>query len=218
MPEKCLAQGAILNRRHCLIGLLGLPGLALPGFAQAFRFEDQEFDDGLQMAGSELVLNGVGKRAEAFVRAYAAGLYMTARATTPETVLLVPGPKRLQIRMLLDLGRSIPIGINSVDAEEFVKAVNVGVARNCSEAERSALTERLPLFTQILHSIGKVKKRDLINIDYLPGQGTLVFVNDKQWGQAVPGADLYAALLKVFVGDLPIDKRLKAGLLGQSTS
>lgn len=204
------APFASARRRQLLAaGLaLGAIGLGLrPSAARAFKYEDQEFDDRLTLAGSSLLLNGVGKRAVSILRGYVAGLYLSRKASTPDAVYATGGPKRVQIRMLLDVG-----------AEEFVKAVNKGVGRNCSEAEKEALASRLPLFTANLQSVGKVYKKDLINIDYLPEQGTVLFVNGKQWGQAVPGEDLYIAFLKVFLGERPVDKRLKAGLLGEPTS
>jgi hypothetical protein len=212
--KSSIAPCASPRRRQCLVGAAGL---WLGGPALALHYEGQDFDDGVQLGGSQLLLNGVGKRAEAIVRIYAAGLYLTAKAASAEAVLATPGPKRLQIRLLLDIAKKLPIGLNSVDADEFVKAIKIGVARNCSEAERAALTQRLPLLLQNLQAVGKVMKKDRINIDFLPEQGTLLTVNGRQWGQAIPGADLYNAFLKVFIGELPVDLRLKAGLLGQAT-
>ena len=193
------------SRRQWLVLAAAAAGAGFTGSVRAFKYEDQEFEDKILLAGSALLLNGVGKRAVSILRGYVAGLYLGSKAGTPEAVYAVPGAKRMQIRMLLDVG-----------AEEFVKAVNKGVGRNCSEAEKEALTSRLPQFTANLQSVGKVYKKDLINIDYLPEQGTVLLVNGKQWGQAVPGADLYTAFLKVFLGDKPVDKRLKAGLLGET--
>ena len=212
--KSSIAPCASPRRRQCL---LGAAGLWLGGPALALHYEDQDFDDGLQLGGSQLLLNGVGKRAEAIIRIYAAGLYLTAKAASAEAVLATPGPKRLQIRLLLDIAKKLPIGLNSVDADEFVKAINIGVARNCSEADRAALSQRLPLLLQNLQAVGKVMKKDRINIDFLPEQGTLLTVNGHPWGQAIPGADLYNAFLKVFIGELPVDQRLKAGLLGHAT-
>ncbi len=212
--KSSIAPCASARRRQCL---LGAAGLWLAGPALALHYEDQDFDDSLQLGGSQLLLNGVGKRAEAIIRIYAAGLYLTAKAASAEAVLATPGPKRLQIRLLLDIAKKLPIGLNSVDADEFVKAINIGVARNCSEAERAALSQRLPLLLKNLQAVGKVMKKDRINIDFLPEQGTLLTVNDHLWGQAIPGADLYNAFLKVFIGELPVDQRLKAGLLGHAT-
>lgn len=207
----------LMNRRQCLVaaaGLAGVAGLTGSGPALALRYEDQDFDDTLQLAGSTLVLNGVGEKAGALFRAYTAGLYLGSKASTTDAVTAMPGPKRLQLRILLVVSKSIPIGPSSVDAEELVKPVIIGVGRNCTESEKEALGERFTQFLQNMRAVGKVRKKDIINIDFLPASGTTVTVNGKQWGAAVPGADLYSAFLKVFVGELPFDRKLKAGLLG----
>lgn len=207
----------VMNRRQCLVaaaGLAGFAALAGSGPALALRYEDQDFDDTVQLAGNPLVLNGVGEKAGKLFRAYTAGLYLASKATTVDAVTAMAGPKRLQLRILLVVSKSIPIGPSSVDAEELVKPVIIGVGRNCTDAERAALGERFTQFTQNLRAVGKVRKKDIINIDFLPATGTTVTVNGKQWGEAVPGADLYSAFLKVFVGELPFDRKLKAGLLG----
>lgn len=202
-----------LNRRQVL---MAAASLSVAGPALALRYEDQDFDDTLQLAGSPLVLNGVGEKAGKLFRAYTAALYLGSKASTIEAVTAMPGPKRLQLRILLVVSKSIPIGPSSVDAEELVKPVIIGVGRNCTEAEQAALGERFNQFLQNMRAVGKVRKKDIINIDFLPGTGTTVTINGKQWGPAVPGADLYSAFLKVFMGERPFDQRLKAGLLGSA--
>jgi Chalcone isomerase-like len=191
-------------RRHGL-GLAVLLGLGL-GFAapvQARRYEGYEFAESLQLGGSVLRLNGVGMRAVSVIKGYLAALYLGKPATTPAAVYATPGPKRIQMRMLLE-----------ASTEEFVKAINKGVARNCSEAERAALATKLPPFIATIRALGKVRPKDLVDMDYLPERGTLLQFNGKPAGEAVPGPELYQALLKVFLGERPVDKRLKAGLLG----
>jgi hypothetical protein len=199
-------QAGRISRRHCLGTAAALLGMGLAGPARALRYEDQEFADSLQLAGSTLVLNGVGKRAVLMLRGYVAGLYMTRKARTPQEVLAVPGPKRLEIRMLLEVG-----------SDEFVKAVKKGVSRNCSEPERAALADRLPQLTGNFELVGRVRRKDLITVDYLPAIGTVLAVNGKQWGKPVPGEDIYRAFLKVFLGQRVSDDALKAGLLGEVT-
>jgi len=103
--------------------VVGSAWLARP--AQAFKYEDQEFEDKIQLAGSSLVINGVGKRAVSILRGYVAGLYLSRKASTPEAVYAAPGPKRVQIRMLLEVG-----------AEEFVKAVNKGVGATAARPRK----------------------------------------------------------------------------------
>lgn len=185
----------------------GLVALCLN--AQAVRYQGQDFPDTLPLGGKTLVLSGIGERAAYGFHGYSAALYMTTKATTPEDVYAVTGPKRLELRITLPM-KSIP-------AQEFVKAIDKGVGRNCTEEEKAALGDRVQRLNANLAQVGSVKKGDLLLIDFVPEKGTTLVVNGKQYGDAVPGADLYTAFLKVFLGAKVSDDRLKAGLLGQAT-
>ena len=155
------------------------------------------------VAGQTLELNGVGLRSVAWLKGYAAGLYLSQQVRTAQQVYAAVGAKRLQLRMLLD-----------VDTEEFVRAFDKGIARNSSAAELPALAPRMARFDALLRAIGKVKKRDVIDLDWLPGLGLQLTLNGKLRGEPIAGEDLYAALLRIFVGDKPVDAELKVGLLG----
>jgi hypothetical protein len=116
----------------------------------------------------------------------------------------VPGPKRLQIRMLVD-----------VDTVEFAKSFDRGIRRNTPPAALPALIDRMQDFDARIRKLGKVKAHDVIDLDFLPGRGLVMSVNGKAQGEPIPGDDLYAALLRIFLGDKPSDPELKSGLLGQ---
>ena len=171
--------------------------------ASAARIADVNFDDRIRLADTELVLNGVGLRAVLMFKGYAAGLYLTSKARTPEQVLAVKGAKRVQMKMLVD-----------VEAKEFVKAIDVGMQRNSSEPERAALKDRVAKFDGYVAAIGTVKKGDVVNLDFVPGRGLVLMLNGQARGEPIDGEDLYAGVLKIFIGELPVDKKLKAGLLG----
>ncbi len=180
---------------------------ALP--AHAVRYEGQEFADSLQLGGSTVVLSGVGKRQVAIYPMYLAALYLPKKATSPDTVYSQTGPKRLELRIVIPL-------VKDVSTQEFVKAINKGVSRNNSEADQAALAERVKQFNAAITEVGRVKKGDLLVVDYLPAQGgTVLSVNGKVWGKPVEGQDFYTAFLKVFLGDKNSDEHLRAGLLGQ---
>jgi len=193
-----------LARRHLLVAAAA--ALVVGTGAQAaapIKVEGETFAGSCTVAGQTLELNGVGLRAVAWLKGYAAGLYLTSRARTPQQVLDAKGPKRLQLRMLL-----------GVDTVEFIKAFDKGVARNTPAAELPLLTERMARFDGLLRDIGKVKKRDVVDLDWLPGRGLQLTLNGEPRGAPIPGEDLYAALLRIFVGDKPADRELKIGLLG----
>ncbi|HEV7914106.1 MAG TPA: chalcone isomerase family protein, partial [Albitalea sp.] len=87
-----------------LLKRLLMAGLLLAAFGVgAAGIDGQHFDDRIRLADTELQLNGLGLRAVAWIKGYAAGLYLTQTAGTPVEVLAVPGPKRIRLRMMLDV-------------------------------------------------------------------------------------------------------------------
>jgi Chalcone isomerase-like len=192
---------------HALFKRLVLVSLVLAGAnASAASIAGVSFEDRIRLADTDLVLNGTGLRAVLMFKGYAAGLYLQKKARTPEQVLATPGAKRVQMKMLLD-----------VEAKEFVKAIDVGVKRNSSEAQQAALKERMAQFDRNVAQIGTVKKGDVVNLDFIPSRGLLLTLNGQPRGEPIAGDDLYAGVLKIFIGELPVDKKLKAGLLGTPT-
>ena len=193
------------NRRLVLSLLAALPvwGRAAEG---AVTVEGQTFERHLQLAGIELLLNGTGIRSVAWFKGFIGALYLSHPASTAAEATALAGPKRLQIRMLID-----------VPAEEFAKAFHKGVARNAAGPdELSGLATRMQGFEAAVQALGKVRKGDVIDLDLDPARGTLLSVNGTLRGAPWAGADFYAALLRAFIGELPYDEKLKAGLLGHS--
>lgn len=196
----------LFRRRDVLT--LAAASAALP--AQALQYEGQEFADTLQLGGSTLVLNGAGKRQVAIYPLYLAALYLPQKSASPEAIYAQTGPKRVELRIVIPL-------VKDVSTQEFVKAIDKGVRRNSTEAELAAVVERVRQFNITIAEVGRVKKGDLLRIDYLPAQGgTVLTVNGKVWGKPVEGQDFYTAFLKVFLGNKNSDARLRAGLLGQA--
>ncbi len=116
------------------------------------------------------------------------------------------GAKRVQVRLLMD-GPS----------DEFAKAFTGGVAKRTPSDQVAAMKARIEAFDRTLRSVGNVRKGDVVDLDYAPGVGLTLSLNGKRVGAPVPGADLYAALLGIFVGDRPVDARMKADMLGAAS-
>ncbi|HZF80300.1 MAG TPA: chalcone isomerase family protein [Rubrivivax sp.] len=189
-------------RRSLLLAVAAAPWAALAQEGQV-HIEGASFDRRARVAGSELVLNGVGVRAVAWFTGYAAGLYLPTRVSSAAQAVALEGPKRLQMRMLYE-----------VPAAEFVKAFRKGVQRNVSAAELPRLVARMDRFAALIAGLGKVKKGDVVNLDFEPGRGTLFSLNGTLRGEPIEGSEFYAALLRSFVGERPYDEKLRAGLLG----
>jgi hypothetical protein len=193
-----------MNRRDCLAALL----LPASGAALAdVQLEGQTFAGSARVAGQELRLNGVGLRAVAWLKGYAAGLYLPQRTADAAQALAMPGPKRLQLRMLQE-----------ASSMEFVKAFDRGIKRNLPEGELAALEARRQRFDAAVAGLGSVRKGDVVDLDFDPALGLIFTHNGRRIGEPLPGADFYTALLRIFIGAKPTDPELKTGLLGGPVS
>ena len=190
-------------RRIFLASLLLSLGL-LVAPAGAAVLEGQRFDERARLDRHELQLNGLGLRAAYIFKAFVAALYLPEKTSEPQQILDRDVPRRLQLRMLL-----------SVDSNEIKKALVRGMQKNANATEWAALQARAEAFSRTIDTIGVAREGDTINLDYLPGQGLRLAINEVPRGPAIAGADFYQALLGIFVGEHPVDTRLKKGLLGQ---
>jgi hypothetical protein len=171
--------------------------------AQPVEMEGQKFEPTVQVGGQTLTLNGVGLRKRAIFKVYVNGLYVPQKSSDAATIINEKGARRASLRMLRD-----------VDADSFVNAFTDGLRSNLSDAQLAALKPQIDSFTGTLKSIGEAKKGDVINFDYTPDGGTRVIVNGQPRGAPIPGADFYSAVMRIWLGDKPVDDGLKKGLLG----
>lgn len=197
----------MLNRRHLLASLAAATGLSTAVLAaepDKLSYEGQQFELRVRVGGAELTLNGTGVRQVAWFKGYLAALYLPAKASTAAQAVAQSGPKRIQLRILHD-----------VPAVEFSKAVRKGVSRNLPAGDPGALNERLERFVKLIDGLDKVRAKDVVNLDFEPGRGLALYVNATVRGEPIPGDDFYAALLRSFIGDVPYDEKMRAGLLGK---
>ena len=162
-----------------------------------------KIDDKTRVSNADLVLNGAGLRKRAFFQVYAIGLYVPQKTQTAAQLVEQPGPKRVAIHMLRDVG-----------ADAFTEALADGIRANHSEAEVKALEPRVKELAAIIAELKEAKKGMAIMLDWQPGAGTVLLANGAARGKPIQGEDFYRALLKIWVGDKPVQDDLKKALLG----
>jgi long-chain acyl-CoA synthetase len=176
----------------------------------AAEIEGVRIDDRVYIAQGvpELVLNGAGVRRKLVVaKVYVAALYLSSKMTVSDAVLSDPGAKRIAMHILRE----------RISADEFVAALHDGLAANNQPPELAPLETRIRDLAAMMHQVGHIDQGGTVLLDYLPGIGTRVTVN----GVAritIPGADFNRALLRIWLGDRPVDGRLKQALLGNELS
>lgn len=191
-------------RAIILAALLAAGGVtAGTALAQAVEVANVKYEQGLDLAGQKLVLNGAGIRYKFVIKVYTAGLYLSHKANTTAEVLAAPGPKRIHIQMLREidgneLGKLFTKGMEAnAPREEFVKSIN-GVLK----------------ISEIFASRKALNPGDNFSIDYVPGVGSTVLLNGKPMSEPIKEPEFFSALLRIWLGDKPADDGLKDALLG----
>jgi hypothetical protein len=177
--------------------LLLLLGFIVPAWAA--EVGGVKLEDKVRVSDTELSLTGAGLRKRAFFQVYAIGLYVQDRKADP---IGQPGPKRVQIHMLRDVG-----------ADRFNEALVEGIKENHSEGEAQALEPRVKLLAAIIGEVKEARKGMRIALDW-DGTATRVLIDGKPAGSPIEGGDFYSALLRIWLGDKPVQEDLKRALLG----
>ena len=151
------------------------------------------------------MLNGAGVRHKfAFMKVYIGSLYLTQKKTENEAIFADPGPKRVTMHILE----------SEVTAPELISSLNNALAANLVPHELALLEKRIRDLNAMMSSLKVINKGGVIQLDYIPGVGTRITVNgaDKL---TIPGEDFFRALLHIWIGDKPVDGRLRDAMLGR---
>lgn len=191
-------------RRGLLAALLTAGALALPllasGQAVAAEVAGVKVDEKVQLNGSELLLNGAGLRTRFMFKVYVAALYLQRKTTSSAEVLDAP-TRRVSMLMLRE-----------VDADSMFGALRDGLRDNLDEARLAALQPQISQFEMVMRRVGTARNGDRITLDFFADNVAVSFNGDARG--SVGGGGFANALLRVWLGDKPVNGGLKKALLG----
>ncbi len=192
----------LISRRTIATALLTCL-MALPVYAQEFAVNSNtKFPTTTTVSEQKLQLNGAGIRYKAIFKVYAAGLYLPKTTKNPEEVLSMPGSKRVTMVFLREL-----------DAKEFGKLMIAGVENNVKD--KKLLVNAMPGLLKLGDIFSRYKKMspgEEIYFDLNSDKSVSLQVRGKT--EAIPGSSsFYDAILLVWVGQTPVDYRLKEAML-----
>jgi hypothetical protein len=174
---------------------------ALP--AHAVDVGGVNIDDKATVGGKELVLNGAGMRQIVFVKVYGIGLYLTQKKTTPEDVQAAEGPRRISLHIQRE-----------INSDEFGQLFITSMNKNSTKEEKAKVINQTVKFGEMFASLDKVKKGDIVTLDWIPGSGTQSALNGKKIGETMPDIAFYNAVLRIWLGENPVQTDIKRNLLG----
>jgi hypothetical protein len=197
----------ILNtgKRYLLAAILACSA-SLSGHASSAEVAGVKLEDSLQLANTELKLNGAGIRYKAIFKVYVAGLYLKEKKTTVPDILSLAGPKRVSLVMLRGLSN-----------EDFGRGFITGIQQNTEKAEKAKLIAQFVRFGELFASVPELKKGDILICDWLPGVGTVMTLNGKQMGEPFQDVAFYNAILRIWLGEKPVDNGLKKAMMAETS-
>ena len=172
--------------------------MSLPAYAK--EIAGVMVNDTLQSEdGTLLQLNGAGVRSKLFLDIYIAELYLEKPSAKAAEVIETKARKRIVMHFLY----------SEVSKDKLVEAWNEGFKENNNASDLAKLQERINQFNALFVD---VKKDDIIVLDYAPTTGTVVTIKGQNKG-VIAGADFNDALLKIWLGEKPVNGGLKDKLL-----
>jgi hypothetical protein len=175
--------------------------------ARALEIEGVKLDEKIEQTkgGATLVLNGAGVRHKlVFFKVYVGSLYLEQKKNDSDAIFADPGAKRVTMHILAD----------EVTAKDLVASVNNALAVNLSPHELALVEKRIRDLNTMMGSIKTLGRGGAVQLDYIPDVGTRITVNGVE-KLTIPGADFFAALLHIWLGNKPVDGRLRDAMLGK---
>lgn len=159
-------------------------------------------DPTAHVGGARLVLNGAGLRTQFGFEVYVIGLYLPQPTSSAAHAIDRYGPKRISLTFRRE-----------VSARQLVDALHEGVRDGTSDADFMRIKRDADALAEIMLPLRTAKRGETVSLDYLPHKGAQVIANGRAVGQAVPSHELYRALLRIWLGEHPVDSSLKQALL-----
>lgn len=170
----------------------------------AIEVGDVTFTGSIPLAGKTLLLQGAGLRQIVFFKVYGAALYVEKHAASTADVFSADTPRAVRLGLL-----------RHVKGADFIEALESGLDANLTPEGKKAITNELNQLKDLMRAIGDVKEGDMVDFEYAPATGTTLRLNGKPVGPSIAGKALYDAVLAIWIGDRPIDDRLKDAMMGK---
>jgi hypothetical protein len=187
-------------------------GCAVTGAWATIDVSGVPLEDTVTVGGQQLHLNGAGYRKRGYFKIDVTALYLQQKATTLEAVENAPGAKRLQLVIQQDLTGSQASRYFLIDFEA-----------SATPAEFAKLITEVSQVGDIYSALPKIKKGDVVTMDWVPGKGLIATLNGANLvphGATSPymNSELLAkVMLRMYIGG-KTPAELHDNLLGVSSS
>jgi len=173
--------------------------LALFSLNAMSQNETETFPQKISLENQNLQLKGTGTRVKMWMDMYTLGLFISDK--NQNAAAIVSNNETAMIRL------SIISGL--ITAEKMDKAIRDGFEKS-TQGKPEAIQTEINTFLNVFKQ--GVEKKDVFQFTYKPEYGTSILKNGKELS-LIKGHKFKKALWGIWLGEDPVDKRLKAELL-----
>ncbi len=149
----------------------------------------------------ELILNGIGRAKQLSDSFYLGALYLQQPFRSVDNITYINNYKRMQMRI-------VSRRVSSRRFSQYWKeSISINNPRNVWEPQVADVLAFTDFFSKTL------KKGDIVNIDFIPGLGTFVHINDVVMGR-IRNPGFYNLLIMTWLGNRPPNEQFKLGVMG----
>ncbi|PIE43798.1 MAG: chalcone isomerase [Gammaproteobacteria bacterium] len=175
--------------------------LVVVPFSYAKDIAGVEIDDSISAAGTGLQLNGAGIRTKWFMDIYVGALYLPNNSADAVAIISADEPQAIKLHMVSGL----------ITSDKMVKATTEGFV-NATGGKVAPIQDDVDAFMDVFKS-EEIKENDVFDLVYLPGKGVEIYKNG-QLQDTIGGLAFKKALFGIWLSDKPVQKKLKASMLG----
>ena len=141
-------------------------GCAVSGALASVDVSGVPLEETVTVGGQQLKLNGAGFRKRGYFKIDVTALYLQQKYNTLEAVENAPGAKRLQLIIQQDITGSQASRYFLIDFEA-----------SATPAEFAKLITEVSQVGDIYSALPKIKKGDIVTMDWIPGKGLIATLN-----------------------------------------
>jgi len=154
----------------------------------------------INVAGQQLVLNGVGSRTKFIVTVYHAGLYLQKKSKYANAILAANQPMAVRLKIISGFANS----------KKVTHGINTGF-KNSTGGNMAPIQTQINQFLAVFKA--QIKKGDVFEFAYTPSGGTKVSKNGKGV-TVIKGMPFKKALFGIWLSKRPAQASLKKQMLG----
>lgn len=193
-------KNSVMKKISLSLGLL--LALLITATAQV-TIGDVTLPGSLKAGNTNLVLNGGGTRVKFFMDIYVAGLYLPAKNSNADAIVKANEPQAVRLQ----------ITSNMATSDRMADAVKEGFEKSTG-GKLAPIQGKIDRFLKLFRQEAIVKT-NVFELVYEPAAGTKVYKNGKLL-DTIEGMDFKTALFGIWLGNDPVEPKLKAGMLGQA--